>query len=1048
MAEFKIGDKVTDINSGRKGRIIEVGQPRRGRQMYTVNFVGSLSDEQMNEVYLMRDYNISDAFERCKNHIYRSYNDFARINTMFKIENTSNNTISSLKASKTIFKAYQFKPLLKFLNSDNHKILIADEVGLGKTIEAGHIMLEMKARKTLTNVLIVCPKSLKTKWKEELKEKFNLDFKIYEHTNDLLADLQSRQGSFRAILNYEKIRQSKKDSEFEDVESFLGYVKQKNIRFSLMLCDEAHKMKNHTTQTYKGMEMLMNYAKAAMFLTATPIMIGESDLYNLLHLLDPDEYSDDTFFKNSLELNRPFLQALREIRTKKSLSKIADDLCEYKVMTMYKIGDMIENREHIIGCYYKGNDLFNRIIQQMRNSEDTEELRAKIQFDLTSMSEMSSIFSRTKKREITTDWTQAERHPFRIDVNLYDAEREIFDAIIEEYIDDNSYIDEWGDVKMEQGAALGLVTKKRQVASSVYAFRNSEEDLNRGIDRFADLEDAKVNCLINIIKELFAANENKIVVFALFKKTLKYLNIRLNKAGYTCAVIHGDVKDRDAEINSFKNDNNIQILLSSEVGSEGLDMQFCSSMVNYDLPWNPMVVEQRIGRIDRIGQLSPIVKIYNLIVTDSIQQEIYDRLLTRIGIFENSIGDLEAILESNFNGTGDSIQKVYSKLEQDLFSNKLSKQERQKKMDDIAIAIETERVNLKQVEEGLTNTLTNDSYFRNEINRILKNNSYLTESELVNYIQMMLDKALPTCTFKEENDSIYKLTIPKSTPNLLKNFLEQYHPFGDDNNAQLSSFKNQIDDNTEILMTFNQDRAFNDKKIIFINLYHPIVLATLNFFKKNEEDNNCTFSFDLQKKFLPSELNSKQYFLAMYEMIVEHLVYGVSKKSVTLYPVVYDIDNRQVIKKESVANSFYGQSQVNGTFWNVNFDSYPSDDCIEDMKIDLDEYVHFYAQSMKDDLEIRLNSRRSKRLQQLEEKSKIKISRQKGIVEDTEFKLDMALDMNDSSRIDSLQRTLRLQSAKLKKSEDEYEDEKKKLLMNPDIKARPHLISLNLVNIV
>src|SRR5690606_22794853 len=109
--------------------------------------------------------------------------------------------------------------------------------------------------------------------------------------------------------------------------------------------------------------------------------------------------------------------------------------------------------------------------------------------------------------------------------------------------------------------------------------------------------------------------------FALFKNTLKYLNLRLKKVGIQTALIHGDIDDRVSEIEKFKTDNDIKVLLSSEVGSEGLDMQFCDALVNYDLPWNPMVVEQRIGRIDRFGQESPIVNIYNLIIKDSIQED-------------------------------------------------------------------------------------------------------------------------------------------------------------------------------------------------------------------------------------------------------------------------------------------------------------------------------------------------------------------------------------------------------------------------------------------
>ena len=166
MALYNKGDKVIQINTKDKGIIIAIGPcGRGGRQLYKVSFNGNEQDEL--EGNLMADCNMNDPFERCRNNVYGSFIEFSKINTTFKIKNSNVSTVSSLKASKTLFRAYQFKPLLKFLNSDNKRILVADEVGLGKTIEAGHIMLEMKARNEFRNALVICPISLQKKWKTE-----------------------------------------------------------------------------------------------------------------------------------------------------------------------------------------------------------------------------------------------------------------------------------------------------------------------------------------------------------------------------------------------------------------------------------------------------------------------------------------------------------------------------------------------------------------------------------------------------------------------------------------------------------------------------------------------------------------------------------------------------------------------------------------------------------------------------------------------------------------------------------------------------------------
>ena len=168
MAQFNVSEEVVNINNPVEvGTIVEVCPLRRGIQTYIVRFKDT--NERMMEADLKIISNISDPFELLKKNIFGNYLDFFTINTSFKIRNTSNNTISTLKASKTIFKAYQYKPLLKFLNSPNKRILIADEVGLGKTIEAGHILSELLARKKMKSALIVCPSSLQEKWKMELK---------------------------------------------------------------------------------------------------------------------------------------------------------------------------------------------------------------------------------------------------------------------------------------------------------------------------------------------------------------------------------------------------------------------------------------------------------------------------------------------------------------------------------------------------------------------------------------------------------------------------------------------------------------------------------------------------------------------------------------------------------------------------------------------------------------------------------------------------------------------------------------------------------------
>ncbi len=203
MTKFNKGDIVINVNTNEKGSVVEVLPKYRGKQFYDVMVNSQIL--QCSESNLIADINLSDPFEKLKRGIFSTYETFLQTTTAFKIQNTSLSNISTLKSSKTLFRAYQFKPLLKLLNSTNRRLLVADEVGLGKTIEAGHVMLELKARRELRNCLIVCPISLQRKWQDELIEKFNIRFKIYETMKELVADYRS-QTSVMGIINYIAVR--------------------------------------------------------------------------------------------------------------------------------------------------------------------------------------------------------------------------------------------------------------------------------------------------------------------------------------------------------------------------------------------------------------------------------------------------------------------------------------------------------------------------------------------------------------------------------------------------------------------------------------------------------------------------------------------------------------------------------------------------------------------------------------------------------------------------------------------------------------------------
>ena len=1049
MAKFDIGNRVLALDTGSKGIIIEVCPPRRGRQLYNVSFRDG--EKYVLESELKPDCDIADPFERCKIGIYDSYSDFSRKNTTFKISNSNNSTISSLKASKTLFRAYQFKPLLKFLNSPNRRLLIADEVGLGKTIEAGHIMLELQARNELRNVLIVCPKTLQEKWKAELNEKFGFSFKIYDRVIDLVQDLNDNNGNIRAIINYEKIRAKNKKGTGSSVadeeltkKNLVEFLNQSDKRFSMVLCDEAHKMRNSNTQTYTGAEIIMDHAQSAVFLTATPIMISRENLYNLLHLLDKTKYFNYEIFENRMQENEPFVAAITSLNKDMSLIDIRDELVSTEITTSFSLNDgTVFSDTATIGNIFHDDPVFKEIYELL-SGNDTIKSRVRLQYLLSTMSAMNTVFSRTRKRDVTTDLSQAERKPHLCKIDLEENEQIIYDEIIQTYVNDNSYTDDWGEERMSQGISLGLVQKKRQVASSVYAYKNSDSDLDKGIDRYETYEDSKFNKLLEVLNEVKSKGRKKLIVFALFRKTLRYLEIRLKKRGIKCLVIHGLISDRANVLSRFEKDPTIEILLSSEVGSEGLDMQFCDSMVNYDLPWNPMVIEQRIGRIDRFGQQSEVVNIYNFVVAGSIQEVIYMRLLDRIGIFKRTIGDMEAILDAEVSDNF-TIQDLYSKMEKEFFTERLSKEEIEKKILEVERAIENEKQNLERLQEDLSNTLTNDAYFKDEINKILNNMAYVTEIELRNYIQSVIRQKLTTCNLVDVGGGIWEMRMSLSDPCALRNFVTTYSSLGRENEITLYKFKNEIDGKTKIRFTFNQDVAYADRSISYINLYHPIIQACLNYYiEKDNGDDSQMSSFCFAIKQEDRLKLGNTYYIALYQLSITRRIQLMQKTSAEIYPIVFSVQDDCIVDDQDTIDTIFRKMQTQGVERNLSNDDI-NPDLIDDIKVEFTVRINNEKKRRITEISNQLESDRLRNVHQTKEYYASRIKNDEQRLEDLRLKLLSSYDDADKKKITNI---IRLTKSRIESTERDRDAILLKLNEDPELSIKEKLLSVNLIKII
>lgn len=598
--------------------------------------------------------------------------------TAYQLKNPSMSSLYSLNAARIDFVPYQFRPALKMIKADVPRLLIADSVGVGKTIEAGLILKEVQARLDIETVLIVCPKPLvaERKWELEMK-RFDEDFIPVDGPalRQIVSDTD-RDGTWperygKAIIPYSLFSK----------EIIYGTGQTKGTRkrhlnlgllgldpaphFDMVIVDEAHHIRNSNTYAYEAVKYLCDHADSVVFLTATPLQTGDQDLYTLLNVLRPDIILDPETFKMMARPNPYINRAAHFIRTESTdWAKEALNSLEEAALTQW--GQSV----------ISPNPVFKNVITLLSGDNITREQRVQLISDVESLHSFSGMINRTRRQDIQDFCI---RRSYTVETALTLRQKELHDELLRFEAKALSVLHDNKSVRFM------MTTLSRQAASCIFglapfikaiiqrrlrqiwddpdydvedfpfsgeacdAFGEMAKRLLELADNLPD-EDPKFDSLFEIIVEKQGQTNNKIIIFSTFKHTLAYLREKLNDSGLSIAQIDGSVKDDDryALRKRFELDksdpNAIDILLFTEVGSEGLDYQFCNMMINYDLPWNPMRIEQRIGRIDRRGQQSDVVNIYNMITSDTIDAEIYHRCLLRIGIFEDSIGECSEIL--------------------------------------------------------------------------------------------------------------------------------------------------------------------------------------------------------------------------------------------------------------------------------------------------------------------------------------------------------------------------------------------------------------------
>jgi superfamily II DNA or RNA helicase len=829
--KFGKGEKVQLISdASRVGIIEDFGPVYAGVQWYRA-FWGAVGTTNAPEYDLRTFRSGGTAKDDLVNGNLGGYQEFQRLITYQKLvrDKPLRNNIYAFNASRTRFLPYQFKPLMKFLDSPRHRLLIADEVGLGKTIEAGLILRELRARETVRHVLVVCPANLTVKWQMELRRRFDEDFRILS-TRDFLQFIEDYtdapdRSALNGIVSLEGLRQQKPMEQLEAVMP----------QFDVVIVDEAHHMRNFGTRQRHVGELLSQMAGTMLMLTATPVHLGSENLFSLLNVLDEEDFPDKATAEVRFRDNEPV------VRTQVCLSRIPPLVAEAKQF-IEQAGQSRWVQDHPL--YPAVKDVLEHLSEVRDSETDARRLVIQLQRFLAELNLLSHILTRSRKREVQPD--MAPRRAFSEYIEMSPPEQEFYEAVT-----DFVRAEARAKTDIQQVHVWLLITPQRRVASSIPAMvefyrkhlgldsedrsededveeldaeveedvtlREARERLKRIIANWRpDTPDSKYKALVEIFAGLRAEGDCKVMLFAFFKDTLKYLSGRLAQAGFANLLITGDVpaSKRSDIIERFRTDSRIKVLLSSRVGSEGLDFQFCNTLINYDLPWNPMEVEQRIGRLDRIGQESPVIRIFNLWTKGTIEERILKRLYERIKVFERSIGELEMILG-----------EVIGKLEREIFSGGLSPEEQERGVEQALRAIEQYALEIKRVENESVRFIGTDEYFNEEVVLIRSRRRYVTGEQLRRFLEDFIRVCCPRTRL--EYDSWRNLG--RIYPDTQLSSLIGTHGMA----AELSLFLGSIDRGMDI--TFDSQTAFANPRVEFINVLHPVVRMIADHYAKGQE---------------------------------------------------------------------------------------------------------------------------------------------------------------------------------------------------------------------
>ena len=538
------------------------------------------------------------------------------VTLLSKIKNETSAGILSALSSGVIPLPHQLHVLERALETRNIRYILADEVGLGKTIEAGMIIKELKARGLITRILVVCPTGLVSQWSVEMQEKFHEKFQVILpsdfDTIRRLTDNDDVYGQFDQVISpMDSIKPVEKHAGWSD-ERVEKYNQERieaivNSGWDLIIIDEAHRVAGSSSYVarYKLGYLLSKASPYLLLLMATPHNGKTEPFLRLVRLLDEQAFPN---YKSIVkEQVAPYL-----IRSEKR------EAIDNNGNLLFK-----KRYTHLVELHWDERHSLQRQLYELVSSYVSKT------YDKARRNRkknMCLIFLMIIMQRMVTSSTAAVRQSLEHRLRVLLEEETRVNTMSESDWDERDIED--GDADAMEAMSLDRSAEIEELKMIISVAKQAEFQHH----------DVKVDALFDTIDELQSEDPaQKIILFTEFVGTQVYLKELLESRGYSVSVLNGsmDIEERNNALNEFKMSTGI--FISTDAGGEGLNLQFANIIINYDLPWNPMKIEQRCGRADRIGQQRD-VHIYNMIIGDTVESRVRELLEEKLSVIMKELG--------------------------------------------------------------------------------------------------------------------------------------------------------------------------------------------------------------------------------------------------------------------------------------------------------------------------------------------------------------------------------------------------------------------------